>query len=282
MTGRDLAGAVVFVTGGSRGLGAAVAAEFASRGAQVAVTARRRDDAEAVVGKLDGDHLALTADVRSEASLDAAVSAVTARFGRLDVVVANAGVHRHGSVSDLSADAYAEVVDTNLVGVYRTVRATLEPLVAARGYLLLVSSVAGFAAVGGMAAYASAKAGLEMLGHTLHLDLAPRGVAVGAIVPTWITTDMLAGAEDDVAGLADVRSSTADLLAHYTAGVPGGPLGGSVTPEECAAAMADAAVHRARRVWLPPILEEVWRLGPVLNGPLGEVLTQKLVSDFPT
>ncbi len=277
---RSLNGKVVLVTGGNRGLGESVVREFAGRGARVVVAARKLADAELVVDGLAGEHLAVAADVREQASLDEAVAVVRERFGQLDVVVANAGVNRHGSVFAVSGDEYAEVVDTNLVGVYRTVRAALDPLVASRGFVLMVSSVAGFTAAGGMSAYASAKAGLEMLAHTLHLDLQPRGVGVATVVPTWITTDMLAGAEQEMPAFAEFRSMTAGLIGHYTDGVPGGPLGGSVTPQECAAAMADGVEQRSRRIWVPPILEEVWRLSPVLNGPLGEALTVKLLGAF--
>jgi NAD(P)-dependent dehydrogenase (short-subunit alcohol dehydrogenase family) len=279
---RTVDGRVVLITGGNRGLGLACAQEFAGRGARVAVLSRSVDAATAALESLADPqaHLALAGDVRDQASLDAAVAAVAERYGQLDVVVANAGVNRHGSISAMSGDEYAEVIETNLIGVYRTVSACLPELSRSRGFVLMVSSVAGFAASGGMAAYASAKAGLEMLAHTLYLDLAGRGIGVGTVVPTWISTDMLHEAEQEMPAFAELRSMMAGLLGSYTDGVPGGPLGGSVTPQECAAAIADGVQRRARRIWVPPVLEEIWRLAPLLNGELGELLTLKLLGAF--
>jgi NAD(P)-dependent dehydrogenase (short-subunit alcohol dehydrogenase family) len=167
-------------------------------------------------------------------------------------------------------------METNLVGAYRTTRAALKPLVASRGYLLFVSSVASFAAAGGMAAYASAKAGLDMLAHTLRLDLAGDGVDVGVFMPTWVETDMLGAAERELPAFAELRSTTAGLLGMLTSGIPGGPLGGSLTPAECAAILVDGVEARARRIWAPPALEELWRASPLLNGEIGEAVTRKL------
>jgi NAD(P)-dependent dehydrogenase (short-subunit alcohol dehydrogenase family) len=269
-------GMVCLVTGAARGLGAAAARELAGRGATVAAVTRSADDAQRVVEELGRGHVAVTADVRDERALTAAVGAVADQLGRIDVVVANAGINRHGDVHALGADTYAEVIETNLIGAYRTTRAALKPLVTSRGYLVFVSSVAAFASVGGMAAYASAKAGLDMLAHTLRLDLAPDGVDVGVFVPTWIETDMLGSAEAEIPQFAELRSSTAGLLSLLTDGVPGGPLGGSMTPAECAAALADGIQARARRIWAPPALEELWRASSILNSELGEQVTVKL------
>jgi NAD(P)-dependent dehydrogenase (short-subunit alcohol dehydrogenase family) len=275
-------GKVVLVTGGNRGLGRACVHEFAGRGAHVAVLSRSLEAGAEVVGELKepDEHLAVAGDVRDQASLDAAVAAVTRRFGQLDVVIANAGVNRHGSISVVSGDEYAEVIETNLIGVYRTVRAALPPLTASRGFVLMVSSIAAFASSGGMSAYASAKAGLEMLAHTLYLDLSGAGIGVGTVVPTWISTDMLADAEQEMPAFAELRSMTTGLLGHLTDGIAGGALGSSVTPAECAAAIADGVERRARRIWIPPVLEEIWRLSPTLNGELGELLTLKLLGAF--
>jgi NAD(P)-dependent dehydrogenase (short-subunit alcohol dehydrogenase family) len=269
----SMAGSVCLVTGAAGGLGAAAARELAARGATVAAVTRAPDDARRLVEDLGPGHLAVTADVRDERTLTAAVRAVTERLGRIDVVVANTGTHRHGSVHALCADSYAEVVETNLVGAYRTTRASLGALVASRGYLLFVSSVASFAAAGGMSAYASAKAGLDMLAHTLRLDLAADGVDVGVFVPTWIEADG-PGAEGELPAAA-LRSSTAGLLGMLTA-VRGGPPGGGLTPEACAAALADGVQARARRIWAPPALEELWRASPILNGEVGEAVTERL------
>ena len=272
----SMAGTVCLVTGAARGLGAATARELASRGATVAAVTRSPDDAQRSVEDLGPGHLAVTADVRDERALTAAVGAVADQLGRIDVVVANAGINRHGNVHALCADTYAEVVETNLIGAYRTTRAALKPLVASRGYLLFVSSVASFAAAGGMSAYASAKAGLDMLAHTLRLDLAADGVDVGVFVPTWVETDMLGAAEQQLPAFAELRSTTAGLLGMLTSSVRGGPLGGSLTPAACAAILADGVEARARRIWAPPALEELWRAAPILNGELGEAVTERL------
>lgn len=275
-TSPEFAGRVALVTGAGRGLGAALVRELAARGARCALLGRTPADLAAVADSLGAGHSWHQADVRDDASLRTAIEAAVERHGRLDVLVANAGVNRHGSAMVLTGDEFADVVDTNLTGTYRTVRHALPHLLDARGYLLVVSSVAAFAAVGGMGAYAASKAGGEMLAHTLHLELDPHGVGVGIAHPTWIATDLVDAADAEIPALAQLRNTAASMLGLFETAVPGGLPGSTVTPAECARALVDGIRDRRRRIWVPPAMEELWRARTLLAGDLGEGVTLRL------
>jgi len=272
----DLEGKVAVVTGAGRGLGAALARELAARGARCALLGRTTSQLVEVADAIGPDHSWHRADVRDDASVREAIEAAAQRHGRVDVVVANAGVNRHGSALVLSGDEFADVVDTNLTGTYRTVRHALPHLLESQGYVLIVSSVAAFAAVGGMGAYAASKAGGEMLAHTLHLELEPHGVGVGIAHPTWIATDLVDAADDEIPALAQLRNTAASLLGLVDGAVPGGVPGSTITPAEAAAALVDGIAARRRRIWVPPAMEELWRARTLLAGDLGEGITLRI------
>jgi NAD(P)-dependent dehydrogenase (short-subunit alcohol dehydrogenase family) len=174
-----MSGKVVLITGGGRGIGAATATELERRG----WTAVRADiDAE-------GDVLAL--DVTDAAACERVVQAVVERHGRLDAVWANAGIASFGPMTLTDPLAWDRTIEVNLLGAYRTVRAALPALIAARGYVAVTASLASFAHAPGMSAYAASKAGVEAMCNALRIELASHGVAVGTIHPTWIDTEMV-------------------------------------------------------------------------------------------
>jgi NAD(P)-dependent dehydrogenase (short-subunit alcohol dehydrogenase family) len=182
MTGR-----VCLITGASRGVGAAVARALHGAGAQVALASRSGDD----LG-LEGA-LGLRCDVTSLAQVEAAVAATVERFGRLDVVVANAGVGAYGSFLDLSVEDMEAMIDINLKGTLYTARAALPHVIEAKGDFLSLGSVAGLRAFPGEAVYNASKFG--QLGFTRALDheLREHGVRVTTIAPGGIATDFAIG-----------------------------------------------------------------------------------------
>jgi len=185
---------VALVTGGTRGIGRQIVLAFARRGLDVTLTYNSRPDlAETVKAEVEG--LGVTAHV---AQLDAAkddpsdvVERVVSTFGRLDSVVANAGIWRGGAIGQLSSDDWWDVVNTNLGGTYRLVKAVAPRVVAAdRGSIVLVSSVVGITGFPGDTAYSSSKAALTGLGRSLAKELATSGTRVNVVAPGFIESDM--------------------------------------------------------------------------------------------
>jgi 3-oxoacyl-[acyl-carrier protein] reductase len=229
-----LAGQVALVTGGSRGIGRAIALRLARDGAAVALTYRERADAaEAVVREVEdagGRAAAFGFDVgRAEAVVDG-VEAVLGRFARLDVLVNNAGVTVDGLVLRYREADWQRVLDTNLTGVFLCTKAALKPMVRARyGRVVSLTSVVGEMGNAGQAAYAAAKAGVVGFTRSVAREVGSRGITVNAVSPGFVETEM-------TAALTDPQRTA------YTSLVPVGRLG---TAEEVAAAVAFLASPEA-------------------------------------
>jgi NAD(P)-dependent dehydrogenase (short-subunit alcohol dehydrogenase family) len=182
---------VWFVTGASRGLGAAITHEVLSRGHQVAATARdagvvRRAFADSP------DVLALAVDVTDERQIKAAVEATVERFGRIDVLVNNAGRGQVGAVEEVSDAAARALFDLNVFGVLNVLRAGLPTLRAQRsGHVINIGSVGGFATAPGVGLYGATKFALEGLSEALRGELAPLGINVTVVEPGGFRTDFL-------------------------------------------------------------------------------------------
>lgn len=179
-------------------------------------------------------------------------------FGGIDIVVANAGVANRGTIAVGDIDALVRTVEVNLIGVMRTASATVEQLIASRGYLLIVSSAAAFAALPGMAAYCASKAGVEHFGNAVRLELAHRGVRVGTAHPSWIDTDLVRDAKDDLPAFR----AALDKLPW--------PLGSTTSVQACAAAFVRGIERRQRRVYVPRALGAVQAMRSVLVSPLSD------------
>jgi NAD(P)-dependent dehydrogenase (short-subunit alcohol dehydrogenase family) len=257
-----LTGKAVLITGGARGIGAETGRRLAARGARVALLDLDGRAAAATARGIGPEHLGAGADVTDSASLEAAVEEVVAAFGGLDVVVANAGIGEAGTVAIRDADALVRVIDINLSGVVRTVRATLEHVEARDGYFLLVSSAAALKNVFGGSTYAASKAGVEAFGGALRLEVAHKGVGVGVAHPAWIETDMLASQME----LPFFRESLKALPWPFSAVTPVG---------ECADAFADAIEHRRRKVYVPGALAYVDKVRGVFTGALWDVVVKR-------
>lgn len=181
-------GPVLIVTGGGTGIGAAVARSAARSGWQVAACGRREAPL-ALVAREPGVE-AIVTDAADPAGVDMLVRTVLDRHGRIDGVVANAGVLREGAVADTSDDDWAETLRVNLTGPFLLARATLPHLAAAGGALVGVSSIAGLQPPMAAAAYATSKAGLAMLVRSIARDYGGQGVRANVVCPGWVRTEM--------------------------------------------------------------------------------------------
>lgn len=198
------------VTGGSRGIGAAIARALAADGWPVAVNYRRAEDAaDATVADIEhagGRALALRADVAEPGQLDGLFDALEPRLGRVLVLVNNAGVRSDELALSLGDPEWGEVIETNLTAAFRATRRALRGMVRERfGRVINVASVVGPRANAGQANYAAAKAGLIGMTRTIAVEVARRGVTVNAIAPGLIETDMTAGLDGVALGAVPAR-----------------------------------------------------------------------------
>lgn len=258
-----LGGRTVFITGAARGIGEQVARAAAGRGARVFLAGLEPDRLAALAAELDGDYH--PCDVTDQRALTAAAAQAAAGTGCIDAVVANAGVANYGTLGSGDIEAFVRTVDVNLNGAIRTVGATLPYLTAARGYVLLVSSVNAFAAAPGMTAYCAAKAGLEQFGTALRLELAPSGVTVGVAYPSWVDTDMT----------RDIRRELPTIGALL--GTAPWPLNTAVSASECAARLVRAIERRSRRIYIPRGLAILQAMRTLVNGRVAEALVGRAV-----
>lgn len=194
--GRSLRGKVVLITGAARGIGAGVARDLAAQGAKLALVGLEGDELKQVAADCGPDADAWEADVTSWADLERATAEIVERYGRIDVVLANAGIAATGFTRSIDPAAFERVIEVDLLGVWRTVRVTLPHLIEAKGYALLVSSLAAIVHIPGNAAYSAAKAGVEAFANSLRAEVKHLGVDVGVVHPTWIATDMVNTADE--------------------------------------------------------------------------------------
>ena len=234
-----MTGKTVLITGAARGIGAESARQLVRRGANVALTGLEPERLEAVAAEL-GDRAAWwEADVRDAASLDAAVAGAVERFGGLDAVVANAGIRPPtATVATVDPADFERVIDINLLGVWRTVRAALPHLIERRGYALGIASLAAALHSPVMAPYAMAKAGVEAFMNSLRLEVEAKGVAVGTGYFGFIDTDMVREA---------LAQRGADRLTDRSPAFLSRALPVSVAGE----AVARGIERRSRRVYAP-------------------------------
>lgn len=175
----------VLVTGGNRGIGYAIAAEFLAQGHRVAVTARS--------GEGPAGALTVRADVTDAASVDAAFSRVEAELGAVEVVVANAGITKDTLLMRMSDEEFDSVVETNLGGAFRVVKRASKGMLKARwGRIVLISSVVGLYGSAGQVNYAASKSGLVGMARSITRELGARGITANVVAPGFIETDMTA------------------------------------------------------------------------------------------
>jgi acetoacetyl-CoA reductase len=229
----ELKGRACLVTGGSRGIGRAIALELGRLGACVAVGYHTddvghnheelADEVVAEITSAGGEAFAFGCDVRDPASIESAVASVVERFGRIDVLVNNAGITRDRSLAKMSPDEWDDVIRTNLTSVFHMTSRVIPHMVqAGYGRIVNISSVIGLHGNFGQANYAAAKAGIVGFTKSAALELARKGVTVNAIAPGFIETQMIAAMPDE---------ARAAILAKI-------PMGRFGRPEEIAQTVA--------------------------------------------
>ena len=188
----DLSGQAALITGGSKGIGYGVAEALVRRGVNVTITARTRDDVADAAARLTktgpGRALGLPCDVRDLSSQRNVVDQALHEYGQLDAVVANAGIGHFGDVEQITDQQWRDVIDTNLTGVFYTVKASLEALKASKGFLVTIASLAGTNFFAGGAAYNASKFGLVGFTQAVMLDTRDAGVRVSTIMPGSVAT----------------------------------------------------------------------------------------------
>ena len=200
----DLTGKTAIVTGASRGIGRATAISLARAGASVVINYSRNQTAAEEVKKFiedsGGSAYTFLANVSDYSQCEALVKSSIDQFGRIDILINNAGITRDNLLARMKAEEWQEVIDTNLTGVYNCCRAIMRPLLKQKsgGRIINVASVAGIHGNSGQANYAAAKGGVIAFTRTLAKELGSRNITVNAVAPGFIETEMTEAISDQV------------------------------------------------------------------------------------
>lgn len=262
--GYDLRDKVVLITGGNGGIGAATARLLIERGARVAIADIDPTTPDRAGELHPTDAFGCVADVRDRVSLEAAVAQTVDRFGRLDVVIANAGLLakaatlRNTPTTDIEA-----TLAVNVTGVANTVAAALPQVIAQQGQVVLISSVFAFLNGMGTIPYAMSKASVEQLGRGLRVELAPHGVSVLTAYFSLVQTDMIARGVDEDPVVMELLGALPKAMLKR------------ITPSQAATGIVDGLQRRASRVIVP----NLWRPVSSLRGLLGPVLDTRFTRD---
>lgn len=187
----NLSNKVAYITGGSKGIGFGIAQILLQHGMRVAITSRKLSEAQKAAKSLREDEskvLALESDVSSMESEKKAVQAVIDKFGQLDVLVANAGVGHFAPIESLTEKDWKATIDTNLTGVFNSVKASLDALKETKGYIITIASLAGTNFFTNGSAYNASKFGLVGFSQAIMLDLRQYGIKVTTIMPGSVAT----------------------------------------------------------------------------------------------
>ncbi|TYM00122.1 SDR family oxidoreductase [Bradyrhizobium rifense] len=218
-------GKVVIVTGAASGIGEATARRFVAEGAKVALVDRVEASLEKVAKSLPADQvLVQAADVSDSRAVDGMVAAIVGHFGRLDVIVNNAGVHEGGDPASITDQKWRKVMSTDVDGVFYGCRAALPHIEKTRGSIVNTASVSGTGGDWGMSPYNAAKGAVVNLTRALALDLGKKGIRVNAVCPSLTRT-----------GMTEDMMNDKKLLAKFAERIP---LGRVCEPEEVAAVIA--------------------------------------------
>jgi NAD(P)-dependent dehydrogenase (short-subunit alcohol dehydrogenase family) len=267
MASFPVAGKVALVTGAARGIGFATAQELARRGATVVVVDLDQGAAQDAADRLGSGAMGLACDVTDQGALRSAVAATVERHGRLDVVVANAGIaSRAATVNAMSGEAAQRVLDVNLMGVWNTVNAALPEIVRNRGHVVVIASVYAFVNGVGTAPYAMAKAGVEQLGRALRVELAQHGAGATVAYFGFIDTEMVHRGIDQDPMAEHVWKTTPKVLQKR------------LQPIEAGKGIVDGIEKRAPRVIRP----RRWVLFSWFRGIINPLLDEAMVRNDDT
>jgi ketoreductase len=240
---------VVLVTGATSGIGRAVAEQLGRAGARLFLCARTADDVESVVKELRAEGVeadGTACDVRSTEDVEACVRRAVERYGRIDVLVNNAGRNGGGVTAELTDELWEDVVDTNLNSVFRMTRQVLKDggmLAAGHGRIVNIASTGGKQGVVMGAPYSASKHGVVGFTKALGLELAKTGVTVNAVCPGYVETPMAERVRQGYAAAWD--TTTDDVQQRFEAKIP---LGRYTTPEEVASMVAYLATPAAAAI----------------------------------
>jgi NAD(P)-dependent dehydrogenase (short-subunit alcohol dehydrogenase family) len=257
MTKYSLQDKTVIVTGASGGIGSATVRALVARGANVVLVDLVAGNVETVASTLPaGNVLPLAADVTSIEAMTGVVDAAVERFGRVDVVFANAGIANDPPTTLAAADlaSYERVIEVDLFGVLRTIKPALPEIIRNQGHVLITSSVYAFANGVINSAYATSKAGVEMLGRSLRAELASEGASAGVLYPGWVKTPITEVAR----GQNPVATQLRDRAFR-------GPLSKFIEPEQIANAVVAGIERRAPRIIEPKYWAPVSALRGIVN-----------------
>jgi NAD(P)-dependent dehydrogenase (short-subunit alcohol dehydrogenase family) len=249
--GYDLNGRTVFVTGAARGIGAECARRCAARGANVAVVGLEPEELKQVAADCGPHAIWYEVDVTDRDAIETDVEATVERFGGLDVCIANAGVAGGGPIRLVPGEAIERIVEINLLGSMKTIRACLPHVVERRGYILQIASLAAAIHSPGMAGYSAGKAGIEAYANCLRPEVKHLGVGVGVGYFSWIDTDLVRGA-DSRRGYRMLRSKLR------------GPLARTYPVSAVGDAVVEGIEQRKRWIVVPPWAAALLWLRPLL------------------
>lgn len=260
-----VAGKSVLITGAAHGIGAEVARQLAARGARVSLVGLGAEELERVAAQCPGS-VFFEADVTDPDALEAAVTGTVEAFGGIDTLIANAGIAAPGFVRTMDPESFERVLEVNLIGLWRTVRACLPHVIERRGYILGIASMAALLPAPGLAAYGIAKSGVEALGDTLRVELQHFGVSVGVAYFSWIDTEMVRGAD------------ATDLGARMR-GALKGPLAKTHPVGKAAEAVVRGVEHRRRIIACPRWVIALMAVRPLLPR-LTELVLRRDIAEF--
>jgi NAD(P)-dependent dehydrogenase (short-subunit alcohol dehydrogenase family) len=265
---RELKGRVILVTGAAGGLGAALCRRYAAAGARIAamdLDAARLDDITAQLRATGAEALALPGDITDPTACKAAVTATLAQFGALDGLINNAGISHRSLLVDTDPDVIARVMAVNFFGAANLTQAALPHIVARQGFIVAISSVAGFSPLTGRTGYAASKHALHGFFDSLRSEVEGAGVGVTLVCPSFIRTSIGAAATDGSgAPVSSPRITT----------------GGESSPEEIAERVFEA-VAQGRKLLLPDATaRKAWWLSRLAPGLYARIMKRRVGGEF--
>jgi len=236
-------GAVVLITGAGHGIGLAILRETIRRGG-IPVAVDHNPEATAALKSLVGEKGTLhQADVCDAHAMETVVQETCSRFGGIDIIIANAGIERIDPIEDMAADAFESVIETNLLGVYRTLKPALKSVVKRKGHIVALSSISALIPFPLAAAYSTSKAGVAMLMRVLRMELNGTGATAGVCFFGFVETQMANRIFSEKLLVRALNRFHAPLLGTWP----------QLTPEHAATKVLDGIEKRKARIFAPPM-----------------------------